>query len=85
MTTLTRFQRFAWDVGGILLLALALMSLLAILLPEAGSGVLLGWWAGFLATWFGWGAVWVVLAIAAGGLVLLRRSSANPASPGGAG
>ena len=79
MTTLTHFQRFAWDVGGILLLALALMSLLAILLPEAASGVLLGWWAGFLATWFGWGAVWVVLAIAAGGLVLLRRSSANPA------
>ena len=53
MTTLTHFQRFAWDVGGILLLALALMTLLAILLPEAASGVLLGWWAGFLATWFG--------------------------------
>ena len=79
MTALTRFQRFAWDVGGILLLALALMSLLAIILPEGSSGLLLGWWAGFLAAWFGWGAVWIVLAIAVGGLVMLRHSSANPA------
>jgi DNA segregation ATPase FtsK/SpoIIIE, S-DNA-T family len=81
MTTLTHFQRFSWDVGGILLLALALMSLIAIVLPEAASGVLLGWWAGFLATWFGWGAVWIVLAIAVGGLVMLRRSGSNPVLP----
>lgn len=78
MTALTRYQRFAWDVGGVLLLALALMSLLAIILPEITSGVLLSWWANFLATWFGWGAVWIVLAIAVGGLVMLRHSSANP-------
>ena len=74
----TRFQRFAWDIGGILLLSLSLMTLLAILLPQFAQGLLLNWWEGFLRLWFGWGSLWIVLAIAVVGLLFLRRSTGKP-------
>ena len=75
---LSRFQRFSWDIGGILLLSLALMTLLAILMPQFTGGVLLNWWVGFLRLWFGWGSLWIVLAIAVVGLFFLRRSTGKP-------
>ena len=69
---LSRFERFLWDIAGVVILAFSLMSLLALVLPELTRGVLLSWWANFLWVWFGWGSVWVVLAIAALGLLALR-------------
>ena len=36
-----RFERFAWDVGGVTLLAIAVMTLLALLLPQLAGGKLL--------------------------------------------
>ncbi|MBU0511740.1 MAG: DNA translocase FtsK [Chloroflexi bacterium] len=68
-----RFERFAWDVGGVLLLALSVMTLLALLLPELAGGVLLIWWAAFLRHWFGWGSLFIVIVSGALGLAMLRR------------
>ncbi len=65
------YGRFARDGSGVLLLALAAMSLLALL--GLTSGKLLTPWAVWLGRWFGWGSYLVVLATGLGGLLLLRR------------
>ncbi len=75
MQVLARLQRFAWDILGILTLALTLMTLLGLTLPELAEGVLLKWWVGLLRLWFGYGAFWIPLAGAVAGLILLRRTS----------
>jgi len=72
-----RFERFAWDIGGVLLLAVAVMTLLALLLPELASGALLQWWATFLRRWFGWGSLFIVIFGGVLGLVMLRRRIDN--------
>lgn len=69
---LTRLQRFSWDIGGIFLVALSLMTLLAILLPSLTGG-LLAWWVRVLRIWFGWGSLWAVVGLALAGLGMLRR------------
>jgi S-DNA-T family DNA segregation ATPase FtsK/SpoIIIE len=69
---LERLQRFLWDIGGIIILAFALMTLLGLMLPELTRGVLLSWWSEFLWVWFGWGAIWVVIGIGAVGSLMLR-------------
>jgi S-DNA-T family DNA segregation ATPase FtsK/SpoIIIE len=69
---LTRLQRFAWDVGGVLFLALALMTLLAIVAPQWTGGAL-DWWARLLRLGFGWGSLWCVLVIGILGLWMMRR------------
>jgi S-DNA-T family DNA segregation ATPase FtsK/SpoIIIE len=73
---LTRLQRFAWDFAGIFFLALALMTLLAILLPGLTSG-LLAWWLGVLLIWLGWGSLWLVVALGLLGLWMLRRTGSS--------
>ncbi len=68
---LTILQRYAWDFLGILLLALALMTALAVIFPGLSSGVL-SWWARLLQVWFGWGFVWPILGLATLGFWLMR-------------
>ncbi len=65
------FGRFAGDVGGVLLLALALISLLALL--GLTQGALLTPWIGLLSLWFGWGSYLIVISIGMIGLLMLRR------------
>ena len=77
----TWFDRFAHlqassghylrDIGGILLLALALMLFLA--LTGLTKGILLGAAADFLLTWLGLGSVFVVALLVWGGVVLLWK------------
>ncbi len=88
LSLLARFQRFSWDVGGVLLLALSLMTLIALTLPQFASGRLLSAWGALIKNMFGWGSLLVVLATALAGLVVLRvranmlRPSEDPqASP----
>jgi len=69
------FGRFLRDTIGILLLALALMSALA--LWDATQGFLLSPWANLLKVWFGWGSYLVIFGIGYGGFILLRRKD-NP-------
>lgn len=66
------FGRFFRDIGGILILSLALISFLA--LPGWTKGEALTPWANFLKTWFGWGSYLVVISIGVIGSFLLRRA-----------
>jgi S-DNA-T family DNA segregation ATPase FtsK/SpoIIIE len=67
----THFGRFLRDAGGVFLLALASMSLLA--LWNATQGILLTPFANLLRSWFGWGSYLIILGIGYGGFALLRR------------
>ncbi len=60
------------DASGVLLIAFALMSLLA--LTGYTNGLLLTPWAKVLTLWFGWGAYVVVLAIGYSGFAILRQN-----------
>ena len=66
------FGRFSSDIGGILLIALALMVLLA--LTGLTQGRVLSFFSGQLKEWFGWGSFLFVIATALGGFFLLRRN-----------
>jgi len=61
-----------WDIGGILWIALGLMTLLTYLFPDIGGNVL-GWWAEFLDRWFGWGSLWVVLTLCLVGIWMIGK------------
>jgi DNA segregation ATPase FtsK/SpoIIIE, S-DNA-T family len=69
------FGRFVREALGILLIAVALMTLLAL------GGYTQGWvltpWAHLLSLWFGWGAYLVVLAVGYSGIAILRRDGPN--------
>jgi S-DNA-T family DNA segregation ATPase FtsK/SpoIIIE len=77
LNILMRFERFAWDVGGVALLAIAVMTLLGLLLPQVASGKLLIWWTSSLKKWFGWGSLFVVMAVGILGFGMLRRRIDN--------
>jgi DNA segregation ATPase FtsK/SpoIIIE, S-DNA-T family len=71
-----RFQRFAWDVAGVFVLAISLMTLLALPgLPLFDGGRLIERWAAFLRLWLGYGSLLVVLAGGLVGLLMLQRHS----------
>ncbi len=70
---LAQFERFARDFWGVVILALAVMTFLQLLSPNLPGGVLLSWWVGQLRHFFGWGSLWVVLALGYLGLWLLKR------------
>ena len=71
-----RLQRFAWDLAGILCIALALMTLVGWVIPDLAGGLLASW-VTILRQWFGWGGLWVVLALAVLGLGLLLRGQSG--------
>jgi len=66
------FGRFAWDVLGVLLLAIALMTLLGFLGLSAGHLLTLAVFS--LRVWFGWGIILVIAVICVLGLLSFRRS-----------
>jgi DNA segregation ATPase FtsK/SpoIIIE, S-DNA-T family len=72
LSFLTRFERYAQDFAGVLLLAISLMTVVGLFFPDWAGG-LLDWWAGFLRLWFGWGSLWFVLACGFLGIWTLRR------------
>ncbi|HEX7973268.1 MAG TPA: DNA translocase FtsK [Anaerolineales bacterium] len=73
MRLVARFERLLWDAVGVILLALALMTLLALVAPQLAGGIL-DWWVQALKLWFGWGSLWLALFIGAAGFwMLLRR------------
>jgi DNA segregation ATPase FtsK/SpoIIIE, S-DNA-T family len=67
------FGRSIRDGLGIFLIAIALMTLLA--LGKVTGGIFLTPWAGLLSLWFGWGAYIVALAIGFSGFVILQRGA----------
>jgi len=76
----TRAERFLWDIVGISFLAFALMTLLALVLPQL-SGGLLDWWVGIMRLWFGWGIAWFVLVFFVSGLWMLLHRGADERLP----
>ncbi len=60
------------DLAGLLLLGLALFTLLSMLSPR--QGVLSGAWIALLRQGFGWGALFIPLALLAGGMWLVLRA-----------
>lgn len=67
------FGRFARDVAGVLLLAFAFMTLLAVW--GLTEGALLTPLAKLISLWFGWGSLIIVFSIAYFGFFLMRRDS----------
>ena len=71
---LTRFNlhfgRFVRDIFGVILIAFAVMTFLA--LRGYTDGVLLVPWVGLISLWFGWGAYLVILGIGYAGFALFR-------------
>lgn len=65
------FGRFAFDIGGVIFFAFALMTLLALMGLTGGS--LLTPWSITLWRWLGFGSLFVVLATGLGGLSLMRK------------
>jgi S-DNA-T family DNA segregation ATPase FtsK/SpoIIIE len=67
------FGRFVRDVLGVMLIALALLTFLA--LRDFTEGMLLTPWVDQLVLWFGWGSYLLVVAIGYAGFALLRRAT----------
>lgn len=66
------FGRFARDVLGVLLLALALILFAGLL--DWTSGNMVSAWVEFIQNWFGWGSILVVITVGMLGIIALRRS-----------
>jgi S-DNA-T family DNA segregation ATPase FtsK/SpoIIIE len=75
---LGRFQRFTYDFIGVFLLAFALITLIALFLPQLSEGTLITLWRNLVRHAFGYGAILVVIAAAAAGVMVLRLRSSQP-------
>jgi S-DNA-T family DNA segregation ATPase FtsK/SpoIIIE len=68
-------QRYAWDIGGMLVLVIGALTFLALL--SLTNGQVVTWWAGLLQRWFGWGSyIFIPVALALGLVMLIQRSNA---------
>lgn len=65
------FGRYGADVGGVLLLTLAVLTLLG--LTETTEGTLINLWANILRLSLGYGSAIIVLTLAVAGIMLLRK------------
>jgi S-DNA-T family DNA segregation ATPase FtsK/SpoIIIE len=70
---LARFQRFTWDILGLVVLALSLMTLLALPAIPGLTGGILAIWGAILRGWLGFGSIFIVLAGGIAGLLMLRQ------------
>ena len=69
---LAHFARFGRDIAGVFCLSLALMTLAALFVPQATSGLLAAW-GDLLRLWLGWGATWAPALLILLGVRLFRR------------
>ena len=69
------FGRFVRDILGVILIAFAVMTFLA--LRGYTNGALLTPWVGLLSLWFGWGSYLILLGIGYTGFALLRRGEGS--------
>jgi DNA segregation ATPase FtsK/SpoIIIE, S-DNA-T family len=64
-----RFERFGWDILGVVLLAVAVITLLGI--TGLTQGAFLSPWVSLLQRWLGWGSFLVVIAAGIAGMMSL--------------
>ena len=79
---LARFQRFTWDFVGVFLLAFALITLVALFLPELSGGALIILWRNFVRHAFGYGGILVAIASGWAGVLVLRVHAYQPSALG---
>ncbi len=77
---LARFERFAWDFGGVFWLSLSLLTLAALLAPSLTSG-LLALWGALVRRWLGYGGPWMALFAGWLGLWMFQRSPGSQPGP----
>jgi S-DNA-T family DNA segregation ATPase FtsK/SpoIIIE len=66
-------QRYAWDIAGVFMLTLGLLTLLA--MSDLTQGVVTTWWAELLQRWFGWGSyLFIPVAVGVGLILIIKRS-----------
>ncbi|MCJ7715766.1 MAG: hypothetical protein MUO54_04505 [Anaerolineales bacterium] len=75
-----RLKNYSWDIGGILLLAFSVMTLIATLLPGLVEGSVLLWWTNIIRLGLGWGSVFVVLSGIVLGIWMLKQQVGEPYS-----
>ncbi len=71
-----QFRRFGWDLIGIALLLVALLTLLGLL--GVSKGVLINPWVSLITRYFGWGSILIILSVGAVGVFALRYSAGKP-------
>jgi S-DNA-T family DNA segregation ATPase FtsK/SpoIIIE len=79
---LARFQRFTYDFIGIFLLAFALITLIALFLPQLSEGLLITIWRNLMRHVFGYGAFLVVIAATVTAVMVLRLRSSQSGMKG---
>jgi S-DNA-T family DNA segregation ATPase FtsK/SpoIIIE len=79
---IARFQRFTWDFIGVFLLAFALITLVALFLPQLTGGTLVIFWRDLVRHAFGYGAILVVIGSIVAGILVLRLRSYRPSASG---
>jgi S-DNA-T family DNA segregation ATPase FtsK/SpoIIIE len=66
-------ERYVWDIAGIFLLTIGLLTLLALM--DQTQGVVTNWWAGVLQRWFGWGSyLFIPILLGVGILLIVQRA-----------
>jgi DNA segregation ATPase FtsK/SpoIIIE, S-DNA-T family len=70
------FDRFGWDILGIILITVTLLTLLALF--GLTTGAFISPWAIFLKRWTGWGSYLVTISLGMLGLIALRKRFSIP-------
>ncbi|MBS3750252.1 MAG: hypothetical protein KGY39_01970 [Anaerolineales bacterium] len=73
-----RFRSYAWDLGGMILIAFSLMTLIALVFPGWVQGSLLLVWANIIRLGVGWGGSLIVLTGILVGVWMLRKQVGSP-------
>jgi S-DNA-T family DNA segregation ATPase FtsK/SpoIIIE len=75
VSVLVRFNRYMWEVGGIFLMVIGLLTFSV--LAGLTKGAWLSSWSAFIENWLGWGSVLVAIAFTASGILLFYKNRRN--------
>jgi len=74
----SRINAYIWDIGGILIIALAVMTLIGILFPDLVAGSALQTWANIFRLGLGWGSLLVIGSLVFLGFWMLKQQVNQP-------
>ncbi len=75
-----RMRNYGWDISGILLLAVSLMTFLATIFPGLAAGSALLRWTNFIRLGLGWGSIFLVISGLFLGMWMLKKQAGEPSS-----